>query len=265
MRRFEIGMVLLFFATAVLLARCAPPPPGTAAPTVTALTPATHRSFPIATGWHAVDCNSCHGSSDTFKGFDCLGCHTDARTTPRHAQVSGFSFDSPSCYGCHATGTGGAIDPAIHAGFFPTAAGTKHAGMACSSCHVTPADRTRIDCTGCHQQAIVTPKHVDVGGFTWLSSGELTTSLCLGCHAESQVARVAAHLPFQITSGFAHYQTGCLDCHSTNRVDKPYAADFTQKDCLPCHSATQTTHAGRPGFSFDTPSCLGCHPAGTRR
>jgi len=263
MRRFELAMLPLAVLAAALQMRCAPPP-GSPAPWLSARTPDTHDSFPIATGWHAVDCNSCHGSSDSFKAFDCLSCHAQPATVPRHAQVSGFSYQSASCFSCHPGGAGGSIDPAIHAGFFPTAAGEKHAGLACSSCHVTPADRTRIDCTSCHQQAQVSPKHVDVGGFAWLSTGEITSSLCLGCHADSQVARIAAHQPFGITSGFKHYQQGCLDCHSSTRIDKPYAADFTQKDCRTCHTATQTTHAGRPGFSFDTAACLGCHPAGSR-
>ena len=264
MRRFAIAMLPLTFLAAALQVGCAPPPPGAPASWLTAPTPAQHVAFPIEKGWHAVDCNSCHGGTDTFKAFDCLGCHTEPATAPRHANVPAFSQQSASCLACHPAGTGGSIDPVIHASFFPTAAGEKHGGLACSSCHVTPADRTRIDCTGCHQQAVMAPKHAEVGGFAWLSTGVQTTSLCLSCHADSQVKRIAAHLPFGLTSGFKHYQQGCLDCHSTTRVDKPQAADFAQKDCLLCHSATQTTHVGRPGFSFDTTACLGCHPAGTR-
>ena len=76
--------------------------------------------FPISTGSiHAmgspavhvagsIDCNSCHGASDSFRGFDCLTCHTPTPTIPNHVQknVGGFSYDSPSCYGCHPDGIG---------------------------------------------------------------------------------------------------------------------------------------------------------------
>jgi len=76
--------------------------------------------FPISTGRiHAIgapavhvagiiDCNSCHGTSDSFRGFDCLTCHTPTPTIPNHVQnkIAGFSYDSPSCYGCHPDGIG---------------------------------------------------------------------------------------------------------------------------------------------------------------
>ena len=102
-----------------LLAGCSPPTEGR---WLTQPTNDQHTSlfFPISTGRiHAmgapavhvagvIDCNSCHGTSNTFRGFDCLTCHTPTPTIPNHVQknIQGFSYDSPSCYGCHPDGIG---------------------------------------------------------------------------------------------------------------------------------------------------------------
>ena len=70
MRRFAIGMLPLAIVVAALQPRCAPPPPGEPAQWITAPTPASHVAFPIEKGWHAVDCNSCHGTHGQGGGRD---------------------------------------------------------------------------------------------------------------------------------------------------------------------------------------------------
>ncbi len=159
MRRF----VQLLLAMAALLG-CSPAPNG-GARWLTQPTRDEHTSlfFPIAAGPHAVDCNSCHGTSDTFGGFDCLSCHTPTPTIPNHVSknIGGFAYESASCYGCHPDGIGkGSID---HTRMFPIAPGQAHAigapaiqvpgTIACTSCHLSTADRTKIDCTVCHNPA----------------------------------------------------------------------------------------------------------------
>src|SRR5256885_686428 len=153
MRRFAIAMLPLTFLAAALQVGCAPPPPGAPASWLTAPTPAQHVAFPIEKGWHAVDCNSCHRGTGTFKSFDCLGCHTEPATPPR---------------------------------------------------------------------------------------------------------------PYGPKRGSRHYRQVTLACHAAPHANRPKAAGLAQKDGLFCHSATQTTHVGGPGFSFESTACLGCHPAGTR-
>src|SRR5450432_4137439 len=56
----------------LVLAACSIAPQG---PVNTVLTPTTHTYFPIVSGPHAVDCNTCHGAYNTFKDFSCLSCH----------------------------------------------------------------------------------------------------------------------------------------------------------------------------------------------
>ena len=72
----------------------------------TAMTPDKHTFFPINAGAHAgIDCNSCHGAFDSFKGFDCLTCHTQPQCDPIHQGMPGYAFDNPRCLTCHKDGT----------------------------------------------------------------------------------------------------------------------------------------------------------------
>src|SRR5436305_1228412 len=106
------GFRPVLIAAAAALAGCSSAPSGDGR-WLTQPTAAQHTAlyFPIATGPHAVDCNACHGGTSSFVEFDCLSCHLQAPTAASHAAVGGFSYDSPSCYGCHLDGTGnGAID-----------------------------------------------------------------------------------------------------------------------------------------------------------
>lgn len=66
--------------------------------------------FPIYSGRHAgawTQCSQCHQVATNFASFTCLTCHPhDDRpgTDSRHTQVSGYTYDSPSCYRCHPRG-----------------------------------------------------------------------------------------------------------------------------------------------------------------
>ena len=85
----------------LLAAACSKGGSGPVAPSNTAPNPQTHTWFLIASGPHAVSCNSCHGSVDTFKQFDCLSCHAhDQGSTDRiHASIGpGYSYSSQACY-----------------------------------------------------------------------------------------------------------------------------------------------------------------------
>lgn len=215
------------------------------------------RFFPISAGTpHAgIPCASCHVDPANRRVVDCVTCHTDAATTPLHAAVTGYEWASPACLICHPDGTAsGAVD---HARFFPIAAGTRHAGIACATCHVNPADRTIVSCANaCHAQAASSAPHGDVGGYQW------TDALCLRCHADAQVHAVAAHLPFRIQVEAKHHRESCVACHPSNRADKPWGADFQRPKvaCASCHAPSKDTHFNQPALT-----CLnaGCHPTGS--
>jgi len=83
-RRGQAGMLRgrhTLLATAALLG-CSPAPTGD----IRWLTQPTRDQhalfFPVASGPHAVECNSCHGVSETFRDFDCLTCHAGGRHHP---------------------------------------------------------------------------------------------------------------------------------------------------------------------------------------
>ena len=233
---------------------------------LTAPTPATHDAlFPIAAGPHAVDCNQCHGATDSFKAFDCTGCHTEAPTAQRHPRVALYEWKSASCLACHPRGTG-AISPEAHAQFFPIGAGQSHAlggpavlqpgAIGCQSCHAS-TDRTQADCTACHTEASMkrggASFHASVpdlaAGF---APGAQTSALCLRCHADGSVpvsvsfsTKAARHdtaFSFRVAQGTVHAGQACLTCHSQTRPTATalVAADFKQQTCTACHAPSGT-------------------------
>ena len=238
------------------------------APWLTAPSPGQHgvRYFPIDAGSaHAVaTCDDCHGAFATFTRYDCLHCHTgdhadEAALAARHAGVASFRFASDACYGCHRDGVG--VD---HAALFPISSGA-HAGAACAECHLDPASRSVLGCAGCHEheQAKMAAAHAAVGDYAFESAR------CVRCHGDAQVTRVATHLPFLIVTPGKHLgqSAACLRCHPAARADKPFAADFSVKDCLVCHDQANTDphHAGESGYRWATAACIGCHPTGVRQ
>ena len=211
--------------------------------------------FPIAAGSkHAgIACTDCHTTPGDRKKFTCTGCHTHdkAPTDLNHSGIPGYAYDSAACLRCHpSANVVGLID---HTPYFPNAPGTRHQNISCSTCHTTPGNRKVVTCTGtCHPTATMTTRHAPVGGYQY------TSATCLRCHADSQVSRVTAHLPFRIQSGTRHYRKSCLTCHPQSRTDKPYGADFVlaKVNCITCH--------GNKHGNTTSQSCLrsGCHPSG---
>ena len=104
----------------------------------------------IATG--IIDCESCHlAQAQTFADFTCITCHEhEPNLTQRlHLTVSGYAYQTQSCFACHRQGEKVAFD---------------HGGItgACAQCHAQgapfdalPANHMAItaDCGGCHSTA----------------------------------------------------------------------------------------------------------------
>jgi hypothetical protein len=65
--------------------------------------------FPIKSGKHAgISCADCHLTSN-LREFSCTDCHTHDKATvdSHHREVSGYSYNSASCYACHPKGIAG--------------------------------------------------------------------------------------------------------------------------------------------------------------
>ncbi len=128
----------------------------------TSPTRTTHGWFPIgAASRHAtVDCNAGHGQVDTFQKFHCVtsGCHDAASIDPQHAQVGGYTYQSPQCLKCHADSQASAVANHVP---FQIQSGARHYEQACLVCHPHARtdkpfgeDFTTFDCiTACHPNA----------------------------------------------------------------------------------------------------------------
>jgi len=137
--------------------------------------------FPIYSGTHSgrwTDCASCHTTGTT--AFSCIDCHThdQAAVDPTHNGMTGYSYASQSCFGCHPTGeAGNFVDH--DAQFFPIYSG-RHAGTwnDCATCHVSPGDNNVFSCFGCHthDQGVTDSHHTSVSGYSYDSNE------CLRCH-----------------------------------------------------------------------------------
>jgi Zn finger protein HypA/HybF involved in hydrogenase expression len=67
----------------------------------------THSDFPIYSGAHARvwnTCSDCHTNSSSYAIFTCTSCHGVEDTNSHHHDVSGYVYDSNSCYACHPNG-----------------------------------------------------------------------------------------------------------------------------------------------------------------
>lgn len=147
--------------------------------------------FAIASGAHqGVTCRDCHdaslGSSTAGANTDCLRCHVQGESDPRHVGVSGYAYQPARrnfCLTCHPAGTAeGAGHPEAR---FPIAAGAHK--MPCANCHIAAlgpsAGGQNTSCTGCHTgihaQGIMNEKHREVAGYAWSSTNQ---HFCLTCH-----------------------------------------------------------------------------------
>jgi hypothetical protein len=224
---------------------------------------------PSGNGRHAaLTCRDCHADPTRRTEVACTTCHLtapgeaidvhgDARLTPLHAGVTGFTFSSTSCVTCHPDGT---ADNAVFAHpQFPIGAGAVHevraGGAQCADCHTTPGDNSVVTCTACHtgthDEGPMVQTHRNVAGFQW------TTSQCLFCHPNGEGAANIDHEPyFPIAPPAAHAGVACGDCHLDD-------ADRSVLGCAECHAADPappaTVHAGIDGFVDTSVGCRQCH------
>ena len=220
------------------------------------VTPATHTKFPIASGVHAVSCDSCHGGFASFQQFTCLNCHAHGRalTDELHRSVGpDYAYASDSCLSCHATGARVAFD---HRGV-TSACATCHdsgkefdplpvAGRGLDGGSFVHPDKGGNDCGACHVIA------------TWV--GTRGAGALDGVRDPSQDVVVAAEVPSyagtSITALALRNETLPMPMFHSS----PAAASV---DCATCHSAASSgvLFPGRFHASLSTQpaTCLECH------
>jgi hypothetical protein len=276
-----------------------------------------HTAFPIErTGAHVGggangggQCLSCHPSNRTdphktfaadFTVVTCTGCHVQftSITTPTAAAVwhddssgslasyhagvpvTGFATDATSCLQCHPDGAG--APPPYHGQLFPVDAASKHAGIACGSCHgADRANTALLQCASCHADSTKSPSfptvHDPVGSTTTVLASLTpppascqpvffppTSAQCLECHALSHVDLLASHPAGD--NSFArseHARAGCLTCHVvTKQVTAAGApSSYTAVD-FATFLGTLTNAPISPTDPIQVQGCYTCHGYG---
>jgi len=217
----------------------------------------SHSFFALVQGHSTAQCTDCHTAGNYSDASpECNSCHQQdylSTTNPNHA-ASSFPV---TCNTCHSLTPGWKPASFDHSSF-PLTLG--HDGPACAECHTGGNySSTPTDCYACHQNDYnnsVNPGHRSLGFST----------NCTECHTTNpdwKPARYTQHdkLSFPIYTG-RHAKTwdACNICH-------PSASNYSAFTCLSCHEHNKTEmdsrHQGESGYSYDSPSCLRCHPTGT--
>jgi hypothetical protein len=227
----------------------------------TAVTPATHTRFPIMTGPHAVDCNTCHGDFATFSQFSCMSCHghdNQTSTDQLHQSVSGYQYTSTGCYSCHPTGARQTFD---HAGInggctachdvgndfaaLPVAGFTHMptGGADCGTCHDT---KSWLGATGAPPGLSHDPtRDIVVNALIPAYSG--TTISSLSAQAET-LNMPMSHTTSQVTPAAL---SACTNCHPNATAGTYYPGDLHSTlanmslaeptACSDCHGPSMPT------------------------
>jgi hypothetical protein len=129
--------------------------------------------FPLTGGHGGIACSSCH-KGGTFTGLStaCVFCHLSnyqQTTNPNHA-AAGFGTNCQTCHGT-ASWAGASFTHTA----FPLSGPHQ---LSCDQCHTNLNQPQMFVCTACHahDQASMTARHSEVGGFVWDSAH------CYQCH-----------------------------------------------------------------------------------
>jgi len=207
-------------------------------------------------GQHAgIECTSCHSPPDggipemPSGSEDCVACHLDDYEGEHRG--SGFPTD---CLACHTANTwdGADFDHLLTTGF---ALIPNHDQLECFACHVGSTSQTLWspsgpqDCYACHMT-----------DYEREHSGTGFPTDCTDCHQLTTWSGATFDHSFPIFSG-PHAQgqawNDCSECHTV-------PGDFQLFSCFACHGQTQmdAEHREVSGYTYDSPSCLSCHPNG---
>ena len=207
--------------------------------------------FPIYSGKHNGQwntCADCHTNPANYSEYSCTTCHEHSNKTEvdnKHNGLSGYSFNSIACYGCHPTGSGvGKFDHT--AAGFPLTNG--HASVDCAKCHTSGFVGTSNVCASCHTNnynQTTNPNH-NVSGIS---------NDCAACHTTIPGWKPATYPADHSKLQGAHLPIAndCAACHKGVYSNLP-------KVCYDCHSAnyTQSTNPSHTAAQFAT-TCADCH------
>ena len=208
-------------------------------------------SFPIYSGKHKGEWNSCadcHTNPANYAQFSCTTCHehsNKADVDKNHSGVSGYNYNSTSCYACHPTGSKDGSFDHNKSGFPLTGA---HITTACTDCHTSGYAGTSNVCASCHTNnynQTSNPKH----------AANNISNDCAICHTTNpgwKPATFPTHNSYYVLAG-AHVSKSCDDCHKGNYTTTP-------NTCAGCHTNdfNQTTKPNHTTSQFPK-TCETCH------
>ncbi len=224
-----------------------------------------HTQFPIAgDAVHAIDratddgpvsCVSCHGTTQAFTQFSCVGCHAHepVATDLLHTTVPAYAYDSGRCYSCHKEG--------VQRPIFDHASGREQ----CATCHqegaafhALPVDNFThpatygTDCGSCHFSVVDWTDTAVPLGLASDPVKNLEVSALLPQYAGTSIVSVTPSLQ-SLPMNMNHF---------TDQVEPEVMAA-----CANCHTNADTYYPGRLHSSISNlfgaapTQCAGCHAA----
>ena len=208
--------------------------------------------FPIYSGTHIgawTNCAECHTTPGDYTLFSCTECHEHNQpdTDEAHDGVSGYSYNSTSCFACHPTGTADDVFDHNMTAFPLTGA---HQDVDCISCHAAGYEGTPTDCFACHEMDFTetaNPGHVAL-------DLPMDCALCHTTDPDWSPASFPIHDQFYALEG-AHsvIANDCASCHQGDYQNTP-------NTCFGCHQQDyeQTSDPDHAALAFST-DCAECH------
>ena len=206
--------------------------------------------FPIYSGAHNGawnQCAECHANESDYGEFTCTTCHANPETDNQHADVGGYSYNSPACLACHPDGS--ATNTFDHnTTQFPLTGA--HTTVECLACHANGYQGTPTECAACHAtdfNQTANPSHTTLGFSTD----------CATCHTTApdwMPATFANHNDYYPLNGaHAVIANDCAACHNGDYNNTP-------NTCFGCHNTdyNQTTNPNHQSAQFPT-DCASCH------
>ncbi|MCF8301719.1 MAG: hypothetical protein K9I94_00485 [Bacteroidales bacterium] len=208
--------------------------------------------FPIYSGEHNGEwdnCADCHKNASNYSLYTCTDCHEHNQPDmdEEHDEVSGYTYESTACLGCHPTGSEENIFNHDQSNFPLTGA---HTTTECADCHAEGYAGTPSDCASCHindYNESTNPNHSSLG----------LPDDCASCHTtepEWKPAEFPVHDDYYALNG-AHGEIAneCASCHDGDYVNTP-------NTCFGCHEEdyNQTTDPTHEQAQFST-DCITCH------
>lgn len=213
--------------------------------------------FPLTGAHRAASCAACHADG-VYRGksMECLSCHQadyNATAQPPH----GSSGIGTTCSACHTTTAW--IPGTFNHGATAFPLTGAHTAVACLGCHGDGVYKGKsTDCVSCHQadyNQTTNPIH---------SAASFPTT-CASCHTTTTwLGATFDHdgRYFPIYTGKHRGQwASCATCHTS-------PTNYQVFTCLSCHVHDQVPmddkHKSMSGYRYDSQTCYGCHPRGTK-